>query len=359
MGQQQPQNVVTTQNKDPWIGSQGFLTQAMGSAAGLYNSDTGYHPYPGQTQIDPHTIQDISAGIDRSRYLTDQSPFGSANLQQAIGQAGSVIGSQGITPGIAQQIGGLQTNASTLGSLYSDGSASGKFNQIYDDASGQTNPYLQATLDAQGRKIADQVNSAMSGAGRYGSGAHTNVLSRNLAEAADPILAQDYQNRQQTRLAAGQGSLANMGLQSQIAGQIGQNYGQQAGLYGEGLNRMGQFSQLAPSLDAAQFNNIDRSLAMGDYERSYQQSNLNDAISRYNAQEARPWEQIARYNAIIGGSGGLGGSTVTSSPNMNAPVSGLQRGLGGALAGAGIGNAIFPGYGAAIGGLAGGALGFL
>lgn len=386
MGQsnQQPQNLVTTQNKDPWIGSQGFLTQAMGSAAGLYNSDTGYHPYTGQAVVNPNTIQDTSAGIQRSRYLTDLEPFGSNNLQQARSQAGQVIGSQGITPGIQGSIGGLQGLSGAYGdimgaeglnsglqtTLQGLAGAAGQYGSIYGNNAGSSNPYLQGAIDAQGRKIADQVNSAMSGAGRYGSGAHTNVLSRNLAEASLPLLAQDYAQRQQTQLAATQGmqnalgqygDIYSQGLQRQLAAAQGQGATQQtiADLYGQGLNRTGQFSQLTPALDAAQFANVDRSLQMGDIESQYQQALLKNQADIYNANEARPWEQIARYNAIIGGSGGLGGSTVTTQPNINASAGGLQRGLGGALTGAGLGGSIFGAPGAAIGAGIGGLAGYL
>lgn len=329
-GQQQPQNIVTTQNKEPWEGAKPTLAGVMGAANALYASDSGYQPYTGQTVAS--MTPDQANAIGGIRGMAYQGATGTPGVNAARGLAQDVIGSQGITPDIQGAIGGL-------------GQTSGLYGGIYSDASGQTNPYLQAALDAQGRKIADQVNSTMSGAGRYGSGAHTNVLSRNLAEAADPILAQDYQNRQQTRLAAAQGLGAT---QSQIAD-----------LYGQGLTRAGQYSQLIPSLDEARYADLNKIMATGDWERDINQQNISAAVNLYNAQQARPWEQVARLNAIASGAGGLGGSQVTTQPNLNVPVSGLQRGLGGALAGAGIGGSIFGPAGAAIGGLGGGLLGYL
>lgn len=61
------------------------------------------------------------------------------------------------------------------------------------------NPNLQAIIDAAKRGVTDSVSSQFAGAGRYGSGAYADVLSRNLAEAESGLRYTDY-NTQQARM---------------------------------------------------------------------------------------------------------------------------------------------------------------
>jgi hypothetical protein len=308
-----------TATKDPWLPSQPFLQQTMGSAAGLYNQGLAgsYNPYGGQVLADVHPWQ--QQGQSAAMGLAQTEPTGSANLAGARGYLGNLIGNEGLNAGLR--------------------TAAGQFGNLYSEAAAQRNPYLEDILSAQGRRIGDQVNSAMAGRGRYGSGMHTDVMTRALAESADPILAQDYAQRQQQRM--------------QATGALGD-------IYSQGLQRAGQAAQLVPQLDAARFANADVMSALGQFYSNRSQAQKSADISVYNALQAYPWENLARYNAIIQGTGGLGGSTVSNTlGQMPQQPSTMQRALGGAVAGAGLGTALFPGIGTGIGAAAGGLLGML
>jgi len=90
--------------------------------------------------------------------------------------------------------------------------------QYYSDVIGgkyldpSNNPGLQGILDQTSRDVTNQANSQFSMAGRYGSGAHTDVLSRNLADAQNNVL---YQNYAQER--ANQQSAAAAPMQGQTS----------------------------------------------------------------------------------------------------------------------------------------------
>lgn len=325
-----PQTIVTTQNKDPWAAAQPFLNEALIGAQGMYRQGVGYNPYTGPTQAPMQ--QALTDSLNQAYGIAHGNLAGSQGNLAAQGLASNMVQNQGLTPGIQGAISGL-------------GQTGGLYGSVFSNNAGQANPYLQGVMDAQGRKIADQVNSTMSGAGRYGSGAHTNVLSRNLAEAQLPLLAQDYAQRQQTQLQALQG--------------LGQSQQAQADLYGQGLNRAGQYSQLMPQLEAAQYAAADKGMQLGQYLTDRAQNDLNAQINLWNTQQAYPWEQLARFNAIATGAGGLGGSQVSSAPNLNAPAGGLQGALGGALAGGATGYSIFGPLGGALGALGGGLYGGL
>lgn len=293
---QQPVTQQTTQTRDPWATAQPYLSQAMSNAQTLFQNRTGYNPYGGQTQADlsPFTSTSLTSMVDKSAQ-------GQPSIDASLGLANQQIGNYGLSPDMKS---------------------------LYDQISTQQNPFLQNILDTSNRRIGDRVNSSMSGAGRYGSGQHTDVMARALAESADPILAQDYAQRQQQR-------------ESLLTG---------------GLQRAGQWAQLAPTLEQARFAPEERIMGVGQFLDSRSQAALNDQIKMYNAQQAYEWENLARFNAIAGQAGGLGGTQVTASP-IQQP-SQLQSALGGAATGAGLGS-IFGLPGAAVGGAAGGLLGLL
>jgi hypothetical protein len=277
-GGQTPVTQQTQQTRDPWAPAQNNLQQSLNLSRYYSDNDVGYQPYTGQTQagLDPN----FTTGAQGLAYMmTPEAYTGSAGVNAA------------------RQL-GLQ--------------------QIQD--AGGTNPYLEGLLNTSNRRISDKINSSMSGAGRYGSGAHTDVAARAMAEAANPILAEDYS---------------------------------------QGLQRAGQWAQLMPTLDAARMAPAQSLMGLGQYYNERSQKALDDQIKLFNAQQARPWEQVARLNAIAGGAGGLGGTQFgTQTTPINQPST-MQKLFGGAAAGAGIGGSFGGPVGAGIGAVGGGLLGLL
>jgi hypothetical protein len=303
-GGQQPVTQQTTQSKDPWSAAQPHLIEGMENAQGLFQSNVGYQPYTGATQAPVNSL--LQTGMNRMQDIAgaEANAYGSAGVNAARGLGLSQIQNSGLSP---------------------------ELRSLYEQAQGDANPYLQNILDTSNRQISNKVGSSMSGAGRYGSGMHTDTSARAMAEAADPILAQDYARRQQ----------------------------QMQGIAEGGLQRAGQWAQLMPTLDEARYAPAQQLMALGQFGQERSQKEIDDYIKTYNAQQARPWEQLARYNAISGGAGALGGSmTGTQTTPINQPST-LQRLFGGAAAGAGIGGSFGGAPGAGIGALGGSLLSLL
>ena len=102
---------------------------------------------------------------------------------------------QGVTsllPGLSQSFQGWSPTTGQAQGYYGD-VLSGK----YLDPT--NNPGLQSILDRTNRDVTGNVNSQFAGAGRYGSAAHTDVLSRNLAESEGAILADQYNRERAAR----------------------------------------------------------------------------------------------------------------------------------------------------------------
>lgn len=97
-----------------------------------------------------------------------------------------------LLPQVSQQFQGWSPATAQSQGYYGD-VLSGK----YLDPS--NNEALQSVLGQTRRDVTGQVNSQFSQAGRYGSGAHTDILSRNLAEAEGGILSDQY-NRERAAM---------------------------------------------------------------------------------------------------------------------------------------------------------------
>ncbi len=411
---QQPVS-TTTQSKDPWSGAQPYLSSMFSTAENMRNTNTGYQPYQGQTVAgdNPYLTQGMGAiaGMAQGQLGGPPGVQGASDLGQ------SLIGSQGISGNqadalsylgplqrqlaeggggsadvyrnVINQAGGMQEPGNIFRDIYNHSTdfrdPESVYRNVVGEASGQENPYLQQLLEKNNRQIGDRINSSMSGSGRYGSGQHTDVMARSLAEANAPILAQDYEARQQRKMQGAQGIqnaiqgriataaqggqglqgalAAQLGLMGQGAQGLGQTAGQRAGIlgglneaYGQGLNRAGQWGQMIPQLNQAQYAPAESLMGLGEYGRSREQQTLDAAAKKYNVEQAYPWEQLFRESGILGGAGGLGGTTVTgvSQPKPST----LQSILGGGLAGGGIGSAFGP-WGAGIGAAGGGLMGLL
>ena len=141
---------------------------------------------------------------------------------------------------------------------------------------GAAKGYVQDTLEGRGfddalfrnveSKIKPSVNSTFSAAGRYGSGAHTDSLTRGLTEAYSPIAAQ----------------------QMQFA------------------------TQAAPQFAQMDYQDMERLAAAGGEETARRQAEINADIERFNFGENRELSKLGAYSDLIyGGLNGYGLQTGT------------------------------------------------
>lgn len=68
------------------------------------------------------------------------------------------------------------------------------------------NPYLQGMIDSTNKDVTNQTNSQFTLAGRYGSGAHTDVLASALADAENQLRYDDYNSQLDRMMSAASGS---------------------------------------------------------------------------------------------------------------------------------------------------------
>ncbi len=156
-----------------------------------------------------------------------------------------------------------------------------------------SNPFLEAIIKRQQESTSNAVNGQFSAAGRYGSGAHTGSLTKQLGNQELGLRYDDY-NAQQGRQDQAANVLFNQGMTgSQMGGQLDANEMQRAGLQQQ----------------------------VGEQRNAI----LNDA----NLADVRANEWLAAQTVPIAGLGGTTDSTSisrTSSNPLGMVLGGLQMG---------------------------------
>ncbi|MGU3399229.1 tail fiber domain-containing protein [Brucellaceae bacterium D45D] len=210
----------SSQTSEPPSWAKPLFTQSAKDAQSLYNSGEGGNVYQGQRVAD---LSGTTTGaINR---LT-----GAADMYNS--------------DAINRLAGGDTSSATNLADMAS-GAQIGN-NTAFNDA-------LQNTLD----RTAGTINSSMSGAGRYGSGAHTGVMADRLGQVATKATADQYNRDVQNMMGANsQIDSANLGKLSGL-NSLYQGYSNAAGNALAGGQILDQNAQAQLDADRDKFAETD------------------------------------------------------------------------------------------------------
>ena len=264
-----PTNVTTTTSSEPSEFIKPYYTQAIDAAQQLYENPNIPSFFPNNTYVDFAPETDTALQLASARALQGNPLLGSS--QQEINKV-------------------LQG----------------------DYLSPTTNPYSQALFNQMAGDVTSQVQSQFSKAGRLGSGANQEILTRNLGELANQVYGDQYNIERE-----------NM------------------------VNAMAT----APALGQADYQDIERLASVGADKESLQQAKLQDAIDRFDFEQTKPYIKLNQFLGALGSN--VPTSTVETSPVLRDRAGGL---LGGAGTGMNIASqlGVNPLYGAIGGGLLGG-----
>ena len=198
-------------------------------------------------------------------------------------------------------------------------------NQAQTEASGilsgnylspTSNPYTQALYNQMADDVTSKINSQFTEAGRFGSGANQEILTRELGDLANKVYGDQY-NRER--------------------------------------DIMVDTMSTAPTLGEMDYNDIQKLGLVGTEKESLEQAKLQDAIARYDYEQLKPYQKIENYLGNLGAN--YATNQISTQPVFRDRAGGL---LSGAMAGMNIagksGGVISPMMGAIGGGLLGGFL---
>lgn len=259
---------TTVQKQDPWPAQQPYLKDVFQQAQNIYRAP-GPDYFPGQTTV----------------------PF-SQQSEQAL----SAIFDRGMT-GSPLNFAAGQNLADTISGNYLN-----------------SNPHLDATFNQAARQIQPQVASLFEKSGRYGSGAHQDVLQRGMNDLATDIYGGNYANERKNQLGA---------------------------------------AALAPQFAAQDYADLQAALGVGGALEGKAREYMQGDIDRFNYYQNLPQQKLFDYSQLVGGAQ-YGGQTTATSPNYSNPLAGA---LGGGLGAYALGSSV-PALSGLAGpwGIAGGAI---
>jgi hypothetical protein len=356
---------VNTQVEPPAY-AKPFLEFGLAEAKEQYMGDMpGY--YPGSTVVGFAPESQLALNMVRDRALAGSPLISGA--QNTIGNFAGSGGGLGAGADVFRRaaLGGLGNEALPFARGVAGGANLGEAIDMTratargDFLSGS--PGLQGAIDRALDPVQDRIQSQFARAGRMGSGANQEVLTRGLSDAASNIAYQDYSRERQNQLAAQQ-NLAGLQAQqfgTQLSGlnALGALSGQDLARQMSGasalsaadrarMQRQMSAAQLAPQFADLDYQGAERLAAVGGAREQQAQAELQDSVNRYNFDQNVDAQKLRDYMALIGG--GTVGSNSIQPVFRNPLASGLGGALGGAQLGSYFGN---PMLGAIGGGLLG------
>lgn len=160
--------------------------------------------------------------------------------------------------------------------------------------SADSNPYLKGAIDTAMNDVQTRVNSQFGG-NNYGTTAHQETLTRNLADAANGIYAQNYANERNNQL-------KDASLSSQYS-----------------------------NID---YNNAQQLVGVGDIMRQESQDVLNNKFADWTASQNQPYRQLDvlanSLGAAVNGQGSVSSAGYSYSPySTNNYATAIGTGLAG------------------------------
>ena len=158
----------------------------------------------------------------------------------------------------------LQTAGHTASQMAGDTSGMGSDAYYKSVLSGDylnSNPYIDKMYGQAAGQVEAGTNSMASGAGRYGSGLHQDMLTHALNDLATNIYGQNYANERQNQQAAAAGLTQNQ--------------------LGAGSQRL-QAAGMLPGIYGAQLQGTQAAMGVGK-----------DIQNQLQAQQMEPWERLA------------------------------------------------------------------
>lgn len=334
----------TTQENRPPQWAEGLFKTSAADAQRLYDSGVGGNTYTGSTVSDLSgtTMQGVNqlaqAGQNwdtaGTRPLFGQ--IGSAAVSNPfMGQLGNLAKTTG---GIGTEYGDVYKRAQdpTAASTYLTDYASGK------NLKGEGNPFYRQRLEGDLADTAAQVNSSMSGAGRFGSGAHTGTLTNELQDQRVAALENDWNREQANQFnatgmidAANQAALGTqlgaLGGKTNAAGLQGNMLSNAGGMYSTGIGQAQTAAGSMAGLDQQNFQNrltgAGATLQAGNILDTQAQKLLSDDVAKWYATDNEDWTRLGMLQTAAAGAAGPYGSQVATS-RQPVGIGGIAQGLG-------------------------------
>ncbi len=168
-------------------------------------------------------------------------------------------------------------------------------------------PELGNIIDQSNQKVADQVNQAMSAAGRYGSGVAQGTLADSIAKNTSNLLYQNYNQQQQNQLNAA--NSLESAQQNRATGA--------AGLENQGFSNVMSMIGALPTIQNNKTYDANQQMGLGNQLDTASQNQLNDLINQWKSTDMSDW---ARLGGLLSAGTQSAGSYGTQTATQKQPA---------------------------------------
>jgi hypothetical protein len=334
---------TTTTTETPWnIGALENVTKL----AGDLHSKGAILPYGGKPLSGLNGL--TRQGLNMTKGLARQ---GVPGLDQATAYNTNLMANGGYTPEMRQSRAAFDPFATSADGLLGSQRGVADYLNPFANGSMQEDPRLQAQLDINAQR-ASNAAATKYGGGRYGSAAIGHHSGNAVAEANNATMLQSNENARTRQLQAS-GMLQQ--LYDTGAAQKMQGGAAQAGIDTGARGAAMQAGSMLPMLNELRYDPATRIAGVGDFIQGRLQTQRDAKVDQINANREANWKHLDRYRAVVQGLAPFGSTKQSTAPGASR----AQGLLGGAMAGAGMGSKILPGWGTGIGAGIGGLLGIM
>lgn len=318
MGSSSTPSRTTTVNEPPAF-IQPYMQYGAEQSRALYSTG-GPQYYPG------NTVVPFSDQTEQALGLTEQRAL----------QGSPVVGA-------AQNYAANTLNSAPTSQF---GTASNPYGSSANPYGGASNPYLDATFNKAADSVQQRLGTQFAGSGRNVEASRA-VNADELNNLATGLYGGAYENERNRQLSYGQQQLGigAQGYESErdrMAQDLDRQRSMQFGVAG-----------LAPQLANQDYIDLQALGGVGGQVEDLTGRLMEDQAARWDFSQNAPQTNLDNYIARITG-GYPGGTSTNTTPTYRNRTAGAA---GGAMAGAQMGSAVMPGWGTAIGAIAGGLLG--
>jgi hypothetical protein len=334
----------TTQENKPPAWAQPLFSTSATDAMNLYKSGTGGNTYTGST-VAPLSGTTMSGVNQLANAGQAWDTSGTRPLYQG-------LGASAVSNPATNRLFNAANDAGGVGGQFSDiynraGGPSSAQSNLSGYASGQyldpaNNPYFSKALQNQLDNTASTVQSQFAGLGRYGSGADTGELTRQLGQLSTSAMSDQFNREQQnqfaanqqidaarqagfgTQLGAAQGQLGSIGEQGNMLANAGQLYSQGIG---QGLTAADQMGNLDQRNFQNQLTGAGATLQAGGLLDTQAQKQLADEVAKWYSLDNQDWTKLGMLQSAAAGAAGPYGTQVATS-RQPVGVGGILGGLG-------------------------------
>jgi hypothetical protein len=320
---------TTVNNNTPPAWAQPGLTQLGTDITDAYNEGALRPQTPDFSTVVPFsdpTQQAMSGMMDVAAQGNPAASLANQGLQGILSGGGLTGQQQGMIDNLGRSADGSYRPEAAMGVAQNMNTAAG--NNLMG------NPFIDQMISdnatTMGRAITDNLGTM----GRGGSGVHQQTLSNEIGRMATGLRADNYnrerQNQMQASNALVQGGQAQDSLANAAAGSA-------FNAMQTGNQNVFTGGQLSPALYAAQMAPYDTMLNVGQMEEGKQFEQLQEDLSKFNADQTATMGELNNMAGLLQGVvGNYGTSTGTAiQPNQNYR-SPLELALGYGLSGAGM-----------------------